>query len=182
MEDVDKLDNIQDGFIHYQIIRFCQATRLQYINGHVQLANQNVLHSFECIQQHVDHTITLACSAVLKKGTRDANKTLHQQDRAWVDMRLHESHDEGGFGVTNNVITRRAAAYTTTLCRTTNARFVAFLGTFTFPAQQVWLPGNDLQYPATWAAPPLRQLKHVHDGLLQPCDCTAPISRQQQNK
>ena len=45
MEDVDKLDNIQDGFIHYQLIRFCQATRLQYINGHVQLANQNVLHS-----------------------------------------------------------------------------------------------------------------------------------------
>jgi hypothetical protein len=27
MEDVDKLDNIQDGFIHYQLIRFCQATR-----------------------------------------------------------------------------------------------------------------------------------------------------------
>jgi hypothetical protein len=49
--DVDKLDNIQDGFIHYQLICFCQATRLQYINGHVQLANQNVL------QQHVDHKI-----------------------------------------------------------------------------------------------------------------------------
>ena len=45
MEDVDKLDNIQDGFIHYQLIRFCQATRLQYLNGHVQLANQNVLQS-----------------------------------------------------------------------------------------------------------------------------------------
>jgi len=29
MEDVNKLDNIQDGFIHYQLIRFCQATRLQ---------------------------------------------------------------------------------------------------------------------------------------------------------
>jgi hypothetical protein len=43
MEDEDKLDNIQDGFIHYQLIRFCQATRLQYLNGHVQLANQNVL-------------------------------------------------------------------------------------------------------------------------------------------
>ncbi len=45
MEDVDKLDNIQDDFIHYQLIRFCQATRLQYLNGHVQLANQNVLQS-----------------------------------------------------------------------------------------------------------------------------------------
>jgi hypothetical protein len=30
-----------------------------------------------------------------------------------VDMCLRESHDEGGFGVPNNTITRRAAAYTT---------------------------------------------------------------------
>ena len=30
-----------------------------------------------------------------------------------VDMRLHESHEEGGFGVPNNTISRHAAAYTT---------------------------------------------------------------------
>jgi hypothetical protein len=167
MEDVDQLDNIPDGFIHYQLIRFCQATRLQYLNGHVQLANQNVLQQ----QQHVDHKITLA---LLKKGTRDAYKTWHQQDRAWVDMRFHESHDEGGFGVTNNVITRHAASYTT------NARFVTFLGTFASPAQQVWLPCYDLQDPATWDAPPLRQLKHVHEDLLQHYDCTdQPAAAQQ---
>ena len=64
-------------------------------------------------------------------------------------MRLHESHEEGGFGVSHNMITRHAASYTT------NARFVAFLGTFARPAQQVWLPGNDLQDPTTWDAPPL---------------------------
>ena len=159
------LDNIQDGFIHYQLICFCQATRLQYINGHVQLANQNVL------QQHVDHKIT---NALLKKGTRDAYKTWNKQDRAWVDMRLHESQDEGGFGIPNNTITRRAAAYTT------NARFVAFLGTFACPAQQVWLPGNDLQDPATWDVPPLRQLKRMHEDLLQHYDCTnQPAAAQQ---
>jgi len=32
MEDVDKLDNIQDGFIHYLLIRFCHATRLQILS------------------------------------------------------------------------------------------------------------------------------------------------------
>ncbi len=64
-------------------------------------------------------------------------------------MQLHESHDEGGFGVSNNTIIRHAASYTT------NARFVAFLGTFACPSQQVWLPGNDLQDPTTWTAPPL---------------------------
>jgi len=97
MEDVD---NIQEGFIHYQLLRFCQATRLQYLYGHVQLTNRNVL------QQHVHHKIA---NALLKKSTRDAYKTWNQQDRAWVDMRLHESHDEGGFGVPNNTITSHKA-------------------------------------------------------------------------
>ena len=105
MEDVDKLDNLQDCF-NYQLLRFCQATRLQYLNGQVRLANQQVLQ-----QQHVDHN--KIANALLKKGTRDAYKTWNQQDRAWVDMRLHESHDEGGFGVPNNTISRHAAAYAT---------------------------------------------------------------------
>ena len=79
---------------------------------------------------------------------------------------MHELHDEGGIGVKKNTITRRAAAYTT------NARIIAFLGTFACPAQQVWLPGNDLQDPATWIAPSLCQLKHMHEDLLQHYDCT----------
>jgi hypothetical protein len=62
--------------------------------------------------------------------------------------------------------TRRAAAYTT------DARFVAFVGTFASHAQQVLLPGNDLQDPATWDAPPLCTLKHMHEELLQHYDCT----------
>jgi hypothetical protein len=74
--------------------------------------------------------------------------------------------DEDGFGVSNNTITRHAASYTT------NARFIAFLGTFARPAQQVWLPGNDLQDPNTWDAPPLCALKRLHGDLLQQYDCT----------
>ena len=93
---------------------------------------------------------------MLKKSTQDAYKKWNQQDRAWVDMRLHESHDEGGFGIPNNTFTRRAAAYTT------SARFLAFLGTFACRAQQVWLPGNDLQDPPTWDASALRTLWRLH--------------------
>jgi hypothetical protein len=37
IDDVEKLDAIQDGFIHFQLIRFCQVTRLQYINSHIML-------------------------------------------------------------------------------------------------------------------------------------------------
>ena len=28
IDDVEKVDPIQDGFIHYQFLRFCQDTRL----------------------------------------------------------------------------------------------------------------------------------------------------------
>jgi hypothetical protein len=114
MEDVDKLDNIQDRWLHplpaHSVLpsyppSYLKATRLQYLNGQIDLANQNCLQ-----QQHVDWKIS---NALLKKGTREAYKTWTQQDRAWVDMRLHESHEEGGFGVSHNTITRHAASYTT---------------------------------------------------------------------
>jgi hypothetical protein len=78
---------------------------------------------------------------------------------------LHESHDEGGFGIPNNTITRLVASYTTN-------RFFCLPGHLACPAPQVWLPGNDLQDSATWDAPPICQLKRMHEDLLQNYDCT----------
>ena len=48
MDHVENLDAIQDDFIHYQLFRFCQATRLQYLNNaHIlrinALCNSNML-------------------------------------------------------------------------------------------------------------------------------------------
>ena len=59
IDDVEKLDAIQDGYIHFQLLRFCQATRLQYINSHIMLSNRCVLQ-----QQHVDCNIA---DALLKR-------------------------------------------------------------------------------------------------------------------
>ena len=59
IDDVEKLDDIQDGFIHYQLLRFCQDTRLQYINSNILLGNRCVQQ-----QQHVDCKIA---DALLKK-------------------------------------------------------------------------------------------------------------------
>ncbi len=39
IDDVEKLDAIQEGFVHYQLVRFCQATRLQYTNSHILLVH-----------------------------------------------------------------------------------------------------------------------------------------------
>jgi hypothetical protein len=49
MDDVEKLDTIQDGFIHYDLLRCSQTTRLQYTNSHIFLRNRCVLR-----QQDVD--------------------------------------------------------------------------------------------------------------------------------
>ena len=40
IEGVENRDAIQDCFIHYQLIRFCQTTRLQYLNSHIILDNR----------------------------------------------------------------------------------------------------------------------------------------------
>jgi hypothetical protein len=101
LEDVDKLDALTDGFIHYQLLRFCQATHLQYINSHVILTNQNMLQ-----QQHVDVNIG---DALMRKGTNNNCRVWSSEHKAWCDMVLHLPHAEGGFGVTPNAITRFAA-------------------------------------------------------------------------
>ena len=63
-------------------------------------------------------------------------------------MVLHLPHDHGGFGVTSNAISRKAALYTTTAC------FTAFIGTFPSTDQSIWLP-DDLTDPSALISPPL---------------------------
>jgi hypothetical protein len=144
MEDVDQLDNIQDGFIHYQLIRFCQATRLQYVNGQ----------------------ITLAVTREPKRAPA-ARRPPHrigtaEEERAPETPTRHGT-SRTALGSTCGFISRTTRAvsvspttpsFATPASYTTNARFVAFLGTFARPAQQVWLPGNDLQDPTSWDPPP----------------------------
>jgi hypothetical protein len=131
IDDVEKLDAIQDGFIHYQLLRFCQATRLQYINSHILLGDRCVLQ-----QQHVDCKIA---DALLKRGTKQHADGWDAPSNAWAHMVLHLPHAEGGFGVTFNVVTKHAAFYTTA------SRFVAWLGAFSQELQGLWLPKGDLQ-------------------------------------
>ncbi len=100
IEDVEKLDAIQDGFIHYQLLRFCQVTRLQYLNSHIILDNRCVLQ-----QQHVDCKIA---DALLKKGTKQHTDGWDAPSRAWVHMCLHLPHAQGDFGVSFNDVSRDA--------------------------------------------------------------------------
>ncbi len=106
IDDVEKLDDIQDGFIHFQLLRFCQATRLQFINSHIMLSNRCVLQ-----QQHVDCKVA---DALLERGTKQHADGWDAHSKAWAHMVLHLPHAEGGFGVTFNDVTKDSAFYTTT--------------------------------------------------------------------
>ncbi len=97
IDDVEKLDAIQDGFIHYHLLRFCQTTRLQYINTHILLGNRCVLQ-----QQHLDCKFD---DSLLKKGTNQHSDGWDASGKAWAHMVLHPPHAEGGFGVTFNDVT-----------------------------------------------------------------------------
>ncbi len=79
IDDVEKLDSIQDGFIHYQFLRFCQATRLQYINSHNMLNNRCVLQ-----QHHVDCKIADAQGAL--RSTQMVGIRLARTGRTWSSI------------------------------------------------------------------------------------------------
>jgi hypothetical protein len=49
-----------------------------------------------------------------RKGTNDAHTQWAARKREWMEMVLHRSHDAGGFDVTHNTISRRAAFHTFT--------------------------------------------------------------------
>ncbi len=106
IDDVEKLDAIQDGFIHYQLLRFCQTTRLQYINSHIMFPNHCVLQ-----QQHVDCKIA---DELLKKGTKQHADVWDSSSKDWAYMCIHLPHEEVGFGVTFNDVTKDSVFYTTT--------------------------------------------------------------------
>ena len=156
IDDVEKLDAIQDGFIHEQLLRFCQATRLPYFNSHILLGNRCVLQ-----QQHVDCKIA---DALLKKGTMQHADCWDASSKAWAHMVLHLPHAEDGFGVTSNDVTKDAAFYTTT------SRFVAWLGACSQERQGLWLPKDDLRHSSSWLSPPLMLLHDIHSKPIDECD------------
>ncbi len=155
--NLEKLDSIQDGFIHYRLLRFCQSTRLQYANSHILLRNRCVLR-----QYHVDSKIVYA---LLKRGTKQHTDGWDAPSKDWEHMVLHLPHAEGGFGVTFNDVTEDAVFYTTT------SRFVTWLGSFSQKRQVLWLSKDDLQDSSSWSSSPLLLLRDNHSNRLTQYNC-----------
>ncbi len=165
IDDVEKLDAIQDGFIHYQLFRFCQATRLQYINSDIMLPNHCVLQ-----QHHVDCKIA---DTLLKKGTKQHGDGWDSSNKDWAYMYIQLPHSEGGFGVTFNDVTKDAVFYTTA------SLFVVWFGVFPQERQKLWLPKDDLRDSSSWASPPLVLLRDIHSKCLTHHDCKEVCAQSQ---
>jgi hypothetical protein len=152
IDDVEKLDTIKDDFIPYQHIRFCQATRLQFINSHTLLDNRCVLQ-----QQHVECKVA---DKLLKRGTKQHAEGWDTSRKVWSHIVLHLPHAEDGFGITFHDVTKDSVFYTTT------SRFVSWFGASSKERHHLWLPKDDLRDSSSWSSPPLVLLRDIHSKFL----------------
>ena len=93
--DVGKLDIISDGLIHYQMLRFCQNTRLAFL-GH-----NTPTPLISDIFAKVHATIL---EALCRKGTTDAHGEWTAVFRRFVDMKLQLPHFQGVFVVNPTLV------------------------------------------------------------------------------
>jgi len=142
--DVGKLDIISDGLIHYQMLHFCQNTRLDFLGRNTPTL------LISDIFAKVDATIL---EALWRKGTTDAHGEWTAVFRRFVDMILQLPHFRGGFGVTPNAGSAISAFYAAPVS------LVQWLGFCSHEKQNLidlastWAPGQDLANPDQWSAP-----------------------------
>jgi len=160
--DVGKLDIISDGLIHYQMLRFCQNTRLAFLG-------RNILTPLiSDILAEVDATIL---EALCQKGTTNAHGEWTAVLSRFVDMKLQLPHFWGEFGVTPNTGSAISAFYAASVS------LVQCLGFCSHPEQNfidlasTWGPGQNLANPDQCAAPILIALKQAHHVLLTDFRC-----------
>ena len=104
INDVVKHDPLTDGFVHFQLIKFCMNTRTQYMSANITLPPQE--HFLSAQHVHVD---TAIADAILRKGTRGSFRQWDKNDYDLSVTRLQMSHTDGGFGLTPNVIAQTSA-------------------------------------------------------------------------
>jgi len=136
--DVDKLDIVSDGLIHYQMLRFCQNAHLAFLgcNTPTPLISD--------IFAEADATIL---EALCQKGTTNAHGEWTAVFRRFVDMKLQLPHFRGGFGVTPNAGSAISAFYAASVslvqwlgfCSHTEQDFIDLAST--------WAQGQDLDNP-----------------------------------
>ena len=153
--DVDKLDILQDGKVHFDLLKFCHMPRFNYLNGLV------LTPSLWSAQQHqFDYKVH---DALIRKGTH--NQFLSSERSRWVRMVLSLPIDSGGYGVTPNYLFRDAAFYVVT------ARWLAWAGTLPPEHHHYWLPQQTLDNHDTWTLSHLVHFKTIQTKAVEEYGC-----------
>ncbi len=148
MRDIEKLEPLTDGVIHFQLILKTQNTRTQYTSANITLPQQE--HFLSAQQRHLD---TAVVNVILKKGTRNSFHHWPKPDYDLAATRFQMPHARGGFGLTPNTLPQ----HTTKVAMA--SRFVGLVGSLPPEEQQIWFPNQLANDPQTWVAPHLLQLK-----------------------
>ena len=160
-QDVQKLRIIQDPKIHYDLLRFCQHTRIAFLARNVP-PDVMMKHSDgnPAAPTLVQDTIV---QAILQRGLGDTFNTLPQHVLEWCGMIVELPHHEGGLAITHLQDSGMAAFYSAT------ANLVAWLQSL--PHASEWVSGQNLANPNTWTSSALHALKHLHEQLMQHYYC-----------
>ncbi len=168
INDVEKLDDIQDGF---STLSACQI-----FPGHpTPIYNYILTPIFWSVIVVFCNSNTWPTKLLTPRSWKgELNNTQMvgtRLVRSGTHMVLHLPNADGGFGVTFNDITKDDAFYTTT------SRFVTWIGTFTQERQGLWLSkpwrmtSRLSLTESSWSSPPLVLLRDIHSKLLTHYDC-----------
>jgi len=160
--DVGKLDIISDGLIHYQMLRFCQKTRLAFLGRNTPTPLISDIFAEE------GATIL---EALCQKGTTNAHGEWTAVFSRFVDIKLQLPHFWGGFGVTPNAGSTISAFYAESVSLVQWLGFCSHGEKNFIELASTWASGQDLANPDQWSAPILLALKQAHQALLTEFSC-----------
>ena len=185
--DVQKLSIITDPKIHYDLLRFCQHTRMGFLSRNlspeVMMTSSNGVFASEVCQalrkakiqdwgsgmmdmvgpRHAQDSIT---RAILQRGMGGTFDRKPPADKAWCRMIVELPHHRGGLAITPLPASGIAGFYHAT------ARLVAWLGSLPPSHSSQWAQNQDLADSTTWTSSSLTSLKTVHSQLLADYGCT----------
>ena len=163
IHDVEKVQVVTDPLIHFHLLRFCQNTRLAYLNRSVP---PEVMAAGPCNLQHVDSAIV---KAILGRGTKLTHDIGSSSDKwsaralEWYSSIVQKACHRGGLGITPNSATSISAYYSASV------HYVSWV--LQLPNTAFWAGGQDLTQPASWTAPNLNALRDTHARLLREYQC-----------
>jgi hypothetical protein len=160
MEDTGKLQALTDGLAHFQLVKFCQNTRTQFISANITIPDSDTVITAQ--HQYVDRKIAYE---ILQKGTRGSFRNWSQQDIELATTMLQMPHGMGGYGMTPNVIAQISAKVAM------SSRFLGFVGSLSSAEQKLLFPNQNVQDPDTWTLPHLLQLKQEYKKLVEDFNC-----------